>query len=202
MAIELGSVTLEKLTHISVSEQARIVRHPVPGLSGDLSQTLGRPSVLVTFQGIFYGPQAFDDLSSLRQAYLDAQPVDFFTEAVGQGYFAQVLITHLEVSQNAGAVDQFDYTCQVMEYVVPPEPVVSSGFGLDDLDAGLLDEAASFIDDVQDALQQVSDLVDLVANAPSFGDPTSRLPDMLSGFTSAAGGGVTTLSSIRDLLGS
>ena len=200
MAIELGSVTLSQLTRISVSEQARIVRHPVPGMSGDLSQTLGRPSVVVRFQGIFYGPQALDDLDTLRTAYLDQQPIDFFTEAVGEGYFTQVLITHMAVSQSAGYVDQFDYACEVMEYIEPPEPIVSSPLSLDGLDTSLLDEAAGFIDDVQNALQAVSDLVDLIGNIPSFGDPTSRLPDMLSGFTGAASSGVTSLSETRDLL--
>jgi hypothetical protein len=201
MTIELGSVSLSQLTHISVSEEARIVRHPVPGMKGDLSQTMGRPSVIVRFQGIFYGPQALDDLDTLRSAYLEQQPVDFFTDAVGEGYFTQVLITRLAVSQNAGYVDQFDYTCEVLEYVEPPEPIVSTSFGLDGLDTSLLDEAAGFIDDVQNALQEVSDLVDLLANIPSFGDPTSRLPDMLTRFTGAASSGVTALSEIRDLLG-
>ena len=201
MTIELGSVSLSQLTHISVSEEARIVRHPVPGMSGDLSQTLGRPSVMVHFQGIFYGAQALDDLDTLRSAYLEQQPVDFFTDAVGEGYFTQVLITRLAVSQSAGYVDQFDYTCEVMEYIEPPEPIVSTSFGLDGLDTSLLDEAAGFIDDVQNALQEVSDLVDLLANIPSFGDPTSRLPEMLTGFTGAASSGVTALSEIRDLLG-
>jgi hypothetical protein len=199
VTIELGDTTLTQLTHISVQEQARIVRHPVPGMSGDLSQTLGRPSVVVRFQGIFYGAQATDDLGSLRQAYLEEKPVDFFTEAVGEGYFAQVLITRLEVNQRAGYLDQFDYTCEVVESVEPPEPVAAAGFGLEGLDAGLLSEAMSFMDDVQNALQQVSELTDLLANAPSFGDPTARLPEMLDQFTALTGSGTGTLTHILDL---
>lgn len=199
MTIELGDITLSQLTHISVQEQARIVRHPVPGMSGDLSQTLGRPSVLVRFQGIFYGEKAADDLGGLRRAYLDEHPVDFFTEAVGEGYFAQVLITRLEVNQRAGYLDQFDYVCEVVEYVEPPEPVVAAPLGLEGLDADLLGEAMSFVDDVQNALAQVSELTDLLANAPAFGDPTSRLPQMLDQFTALTGSGTTTLTHIRNL---
>ena len=200
MSIELGDVTLDHLTHVSVDERQRIVLHPVPGMSGDLSQTLGRPSVVVRFQGIFYGDTANDDLGGLRSAYLDEQPVDFFTEAVGEGYFAQVLITRMEVNQRAGYLDQYDYLCEVVEYVEPPEPTVASLGGLlDGIDAGLLDEAASFMDDVQNALQEVSGLVDLVANAPNFGDPTTRLPGMLDQFKTLTGGGLTTLSNIRDI---
>src|SRR5215218_3000314 len=117
MPVELGGVNLEHLTRIAVSERARVVRHSVPGMSGDLTQTLGRPSVEVTFWGIFYGPAANDDLAQLRQTHLGQQPIDFFTEAVGEGYFSQVLITDLTVEQRAGQADQFDFSCTVVEYV-------------------------------------------------------------------------------------
>ena len=200
MAVELGSVSLQHLTRVDVSEAARVVRHPVPGLSGDLSQVLGRPSVTVRLQGIFYGAEAAGELEALRTAHLAGEPLDFFTEAVGEGYFAQVLITRLQVAQRAGYPDQFDYACEVMEYVEPPQPAAADPFAaLDALDAGLLDEAAGFLDDVQNALAEVSSLVELIANAPSFGDPTTQLPQLLDAFEGLAQGGIPTLAAIRDL---
>lgn len=200
MAVELGSVSLQHLTRVDVSGAARVVRHPVPGLSGDLSQVLGRPSVTVRLQGIFYGAEAAGELEALRTAHLAGEPLDFFTEAVGEGYFAQVLITRLQVAQRAGYPDQFDYACEVMEYVEPPQPAAADPFAaLDALDAGLLDEAAGFLDDVQNALAEVSSLVQLVANAPSFGDPTTQLPQLLDAFKGLAQGGIPTLAAIRDL---
>lgn len=199
MPVELGGITLEYLTHVSVRERARIVRHPVPGMSGDLVQTLGRSSVEVSLQGIFYGrsPTAEESLSQLRDAYLDRRPVDFFAEAVGEGYFSQVLISKLDVSQRTGYLDQFDFTCEVIEYVEPPEPVAADP--LSGLDAGLLDEATAFMDDVQNALEQVSQLSDLIANIPSFGNPTERLPGMLDQYSVLVTGGNSTLTGIRDL---
>jgi hypothetical protein len=197
MGVELGSATLEHLTHVEVHEATRVVRHAVPGMRGDLSQVMGRPSVEVRFQGIFYGATALDELGGLRTAHLAGKPVDFFTDAVGEGYFAQVLITRLQVAQRAGYPDQFDFACEVVEYVEPPEPAVSDPFG--ELDTGLLDEAAGFMDDVQDALDAVSGMVDLVANAPSFGDPTTQLPQMLDAFKNLTEGGAGTLINIRDL---
>src|SRR5262245_7307618 len=134
MAIELGGITLQDLTHIVVHERARLIRHPVPGMSGDLTQTLGRCSVGVSIRGMFYGSDSFNDLSRLRSAYLERKPVDFFTEAVGEGYFAQVLIEKLEVSQRAGYLDQFDFSCDVVEFVEPPEPITADPFA--GLDAG------------------------------------------------------------------
>lgn len=201
MAIELSGVTLEHLTHVDVAERARIVRHAVPGMMGDLTQVLGRPSVEVTFTGIFYGAQAATDLAALRRAFATGAPVDFFTEAVGEGYFAQVLITNIAVAQRAGYLDQFDYTCTVIEYIEPPEPVLTNPLGA--IDAELLDEAEAFMDDVQNAIDAVSKLSDLIANVPNFGDPTERLSGMLDTFTTVAGdgsAGVSALTSLRDLL--
>ena len=197
MTVELGSATLTHLTHIEVRERARLVRHPVPGFQGDFAQAMGRPSVEVAFRGLFYGPEAATTLGDLRAAYLESQPLDFFTEAVGEGYFTQVLITRLEVWQRAGWLDQFDYWCEVVEYIEPPEPAVADPFAA--LDAGLLDEATAFMDDVQNALEEVSGLVDLIANFPSFGDPTTQLGGMLEQFEGLTGGGLSSLTAIRDL---
>jgi hypothetical protein len=198
VAIELAHLTLEKLTHVAVSERARLARHAVPGLAGDLSQALGRSSVTVELRGAHFGATAADDLGQLRQLYLDQQPVDFFADAIGAGYFSQVLISRLEVRQRAGALDEFEFAVEVMEYVEPPEPVTADPFAA--LDAGLLDEAAAFMDDVQNAVEAVSDLVDALANLPGFGDPTQRLRDMPSGYQNLVGGsGVAPLSALKDL---
>lgn len=197
MPVELAGITLAHLTQVSVTEGARIVHHPVPGMSGDLAQTLGRASVAVQFQGIFYGPQAAEELGQLRTAYLTHQPVDFFTEAVGEGYFSQVLISHIEVNQSVGFPDQFAFQCRVLEYVEPPEPIAADPFG--GLNADILNEASAFMDDVQNTLEQVSQLTDLIANFPNFGDPTTQLGDMPNEYTGVVGDGTSTLSNVRDL---
>src|SRR5262245_56069730 len=173
MPVQVGDINLERLTHVAVRERANTVRHRVPGLAGDLAQAMGRPSVEVVLEGILYGAVAADDLGRLRALHLDQQPVDFFADSVGDGYFTQVLVCALDVSQRAGELDQFSFTLRVVEYVEPPEPAVADPFAA--LDAGLLDEAAGYMDDVQNALEQVSQLTDLIADVPSFGNPTERL---------------------------
>jgi hypothetical protein len=196
VAVELGGIVLERLTHVTIGERARIVHHDVPGLSGEFAQTLGRLAVEVSLQGIFYGPSAVDDLNTLRSAYLEHAPVDFFTESVGDGYFTQVLISRLEISQRAGYLDQFDFACDVVEYVEPPEPVVVDPLAA--LDASLLGDAASFVDDVQNALEQVSQLADLLST-PAFGNPVESLPGIEGGYVQAAGEGIAVLTEIREL---
>jgi hypothetical protein len=197
MAVELAKTSLANLTEVEVRERARVAIHPVPGLSGDLSQTLGRSSVEVALRGIFYGPDAADKLGQLRAVYLAGKPVDFFADAVGEGYFSQVLVTRLDIAQCAGELDQFTFACELIEYVVPPEPAAPSL--LPGIDAGLLDEAAGFMDDVQNAIEEVSQLADLLGSIPSFGNPTERLKQMPEQFETLSGGAATLLGGIRGL---
>lgn len=196
MAVELGGVVLERLTHVSTFERARIVHHDVPGLNGELAQTLGRFSVGVSLRGIFYGPSATDELARLRNAYLEREPIDFFTESVGEGYFTQVLISRLETSQRAGYLDQFDFVCDIVEYVEPPQPVIADSLAA--LDGDLLDEATGFMNDVQNGLEQISRLTDLL-DIPAFGNPVERLPGMAQEYVQVAGGGASLLAQIREL---
>jgi hypothetical protein len=176
MAVRIGSIELEKLTLIEVRERARLSHYSVPGLAGDFVQTFGRPSVEVLLSGVFFGDDALDNLAALRALQQERAPVDFFADAVGEGYFTQVLISRLDLRQHAGSPDGFDFVCEVVEYVEPPEPALADGaFGLN---TGLLEEAGAFMDDVQNAVEQVSALTDLIANVPSFGDPTAKLADM------------------------
>lgn len=199
MAVELGDLTLERLTQVNVQERARIVKHEVPGMEGSLTQMMGRSSVVIQLVGIFHGADdaASNGLDGLRQVYLAGDPVDFYTEATGTGYFAQVVITKLDVMQRAGFLDQFDYKLEISEYIEPPEPI--SIDPLSAIDSSLLDEAAAFMDDVQNAIDAVSQLADLVAAIPDFGDPTEGIGDMVTEYSSAAEGVVTALQAIDDL---
>jgi hypothetical protein len=56
------------------------------------------------------------------------------------------------------------------------------------IDTDLLSEAAGFVDDVQNAIDQVSKLADALGSIPSFGNPTERLGKMPGSFLSLAGG--------------
>ena len=205
MPVELAGITLAHLTGIGTGERARSVRHPVPGMSGDLLQTLGRPSADLVLRGAFFGPTAAADLQALRDAYRAVQPVDVVVQAVDDSDlvqtlgFSQVLITDLRIAQRAGLPDQFDYTCTLVEYVEPPQPAAPDVFGA--LDADLAAEAGGLVDAAQNALAELSGLTALLAAAPSFANPTTKLPAMLTPFTSATPDGVTALSGIRDLFG-
>ena len=198
MPLEIAGVVLDKLVSIEASEGARLARHAVPGLSGEYVQDFGRPSVRIHVRGIFYGEEASDRLGTLRGHLNGRTPVDFLCEITGQGYFTQVMLDHLNVTQRAGRLNEFEFECLVTEYVPPPPPPAASPLAA--LDAGILDEAAGLMDDIQNGLAQVAGLANLLSGAADFGNPTTRLPSMLTSFTDAAGGASSAVSGIGSLL--
>ena len=112
-------ISLGKLTRVTVDERLRVAYHAVPGMDGDAAQLMGRFPVQVTIDGVFFGEKAAASLNDLRALYLRGEPLDFHAEAVGEGYFGQVLITELQVFQRASGPDEFSYRCQLVEYTEP-----------------------------------------------------------------------------------
>jgi hypothetical protein len=89
----------------------------VPGLEGSITQILGRDLVRLEIEGIFYGPNASNNLEILRNAYKKREPVDFLADIVGQAYFSQVLLERFEVVQSAEIPEQFSYRLTIAESV-------------------------------------------------------------------------------------
>lgn len=183
MSVELGPLTLEHLTDVEVRDRARIARHPVPAMAGDLVQQLGRASVDLVLAGSFFGPDGGRQLAALRGAYRDATVLDLLADAAGEGYVAKVVVAGLDVRQSAGDVGRFDYRLVLVEYVeLAAAPTAAV---LPDIDTGLADEAAGYLDDVQNGLAQVSQLVSLTQLA-GFGDPTTKASAMYDEYAAGA----------------
>ncbi len=191
MPIELAGIHLERIHKITTLEQADFVKHRIPGLEGNVLQSLGRESVRLQIEGIFYNSTAKEDMESLRDVYKEKEPVDFLAEIVGQAYFGQVVLEQFEVFQIAQEPDQFSYILTVAEYVEPPEPEGLPGFS--DVDAAILDEAQSFMD--------IATLPDLIGSIPSLSDPTKPLLGVLDGVRSALEGLNGEMPVLNDLFG-
>lgn len=176
MSIEIAGIALPRVHRVVTRERADFVSHRIPGLDGDVVQDMGRRSVRLEIEGIFYGEAAGSDLEALRDVYKAREPVDFLAEIVGQAYFSQVILEELAVQQAAQDPEQFSYRLAVAEYVPPPQP--AAGFDTPDIDAALELEALDFMDMIQ--------LPDLLS-APDFGDPTPPLKSMLEGIGGALG---------------
>lgn len=191
MPIEIAGIALPRVHRVVTRERADFVSHRIPGLDGDVVQDMGRRSVRLEIEGIFFGTAAGDDLDALRDVYKAREPVDFLAEIVGQAYFSQVILEELAVQQAATEPEQFSYRLTVSEYVPPPQP--ATGFAAPDIDAALELEALDFMD-----LIQLPDLL----SAPEFGDPTPPLQSVLDSVGSTLNGLGGPAEELQGLFGS
>jgi hypothetical protein len=120
MPIELGGIKISRIHKIATLEDAAFVYHRIPGQEGNTVQNLGRDSVRLQIEGIFYGPKAKEDLEKLRNLHIKRQPVDFIADVLGQAYTGKVTLDRFEVSESALEPQQFSYILVVSEYVQPP----------------------------------------------------------------------------------
>ena len=58
MPVEVGGIKLHRVHKIVTLEQGAFVYHRIPGLEGNVVQVLGRDSVRLQIEGIFYGSEA------------------------------------------------------------------------------------------------------------------------------------------------
>jgi hypothetical protein len=190
----IGSWEVPRIAHVAAAESRRLAVLPVPGLSGDLHQDLGRSAMVVEISGALYGDEARDAfLKDLREKYLAGEPVSFVADIVKESELEQVLIESFELEEDAGRPDQFFYSLRLREYTEPPEPPgIGADLGLD-LDADLSLDALSGLD--------LLDLPNLMPGVPELGDmlaPLKPAAEELKAQLSKAG---DVLTPLRDLLG-
>lgn len=191
MPIELGGIQLTRVHRLATLEQAALVAHHVPGLEGNIVQNMGRASVELRVEGIFYGATANDDLEALRALYKRREPVDFLAEIVGESYFSQVVITRFEVFEVAGSPDEFGYLLHILEYVEPPEPETAPDFSA--VDRSILADAQNFMD--------AATLPDLIGGIPNITNPLTPLEGALGNVQTALGGLNAAAEPLQSLFG-
>lgn len=177
----IGRWEVPHIEGIASRESRRLAVLPVPGLSGDLHQDLGRDALEVELHGSLSGDQARDEfLKELRGQFLAGDPVDFVADIVNESELEQVLITAFDLEESADRPEEFRYRLVLREYTEPPEPPSLGGdFGLE-VD-GLLDLDVNLGLDLLDlpgllgAVPQIGDLLAPVAPA------AQQLRDALAG---------------------
>ena len=190
----VGRWEVPRIEGIGSRESRRLAVVPVPGLSGDLHQDLGRDALEVELYGSLSGDQARDEfLKELRTQFLAGEPVDFVADIVGESELEQVLITSFELEESAGRPEEFRYRMVLREYTEPPEPPgLAEDFGLDvDADLGL---------DVDLGLDLL-DLPGMLADVPQIGDLLTPVKTAADELKTALQGAGAVLSPLDDLLG-
>lgn len=187
----VGGWEIPRITEIRAQESRRLVRLPIPGLSGDLHQDLGRSALVVEIDGSLYGDEPRDAfLKELRQKFLLGEPVDFVADIVSESELEEVLIEALQLEESSETPDQFHYRIRLREYTEPPEPP-DMGLGLDlqapdldlDIDLGL----------------DLLDLPSLLAPLPEIGDLLQPLKPAAQGLHDALSGVGGILAKLNDL---
>jgi hypothetical protein len=182
----LGSWEIPRIAAIESLEQRSFVELPVPGRVGSLFQDMNSAPTRVAIAGSLYGDEMRNDfLEEVRGKFQDGQPVTFVADIVTATQVEYVIIEALEFEQAGTWPDQIDYRILLRESPPPPPPPDPLG----GLDAGLLDQAGSFLDTVTGAL----DAIDMLGSVPDIQDPTPPLRGVLDGVSQA----LSTLDGLR-----
>ena len=189
----IGGWEPPRIERIAAKESRHLAVLPVPGLSGDLHQDLGRGALAVEIVGSLAGDEARDDfLKQVREKFLAGDPVDFVADIVKESELERVLIETLEVEEVAGAPDAFRYRIVLREYTEPPEPPApSADFGLD-LDAEL--------DGLADLGLDLLDLPAIAADIPQIGDVLAPIKPAAENLKQALSGAGSLLGPLDSLL--
>ena len=113
---------IRSVYNIDTSERRRIAEHKVPGLEGGILKDLGRELVRISFDGMFYGEVAKDNLERLRSKLKLGKPVPFNADVAGAAEVTQVLIEELSIEDIGGVTNRYKYSIVLREYLEPPPP--------------------------------------------------------------------------------
>ena len=192
MTIELAGIKIVRVHKIITLEQATFVHHRVPGQEGNTLQNLGRDSITLQLEGIFFGPKAKEELEKLRGVYIKRQPVDFVADLMGQYYTGKVILTRFEVTESAQEPQQFSYLLRVTEYVQPPKQAAAATAGVNQ-QVKLEAKVALDIASLPDALA--------LGSMPEVTNPFVPLKEALEPARQASEGLQQSVSGLKKLFG-
>jgi hypothetical protein len=190
----IGSWEPPAIEQVRAYETRRLAVLPVPGLSGDLHQDLGRGAMVVEISGSLNGDEARDTfLADLRTQFLAGEPVDFVADIIKESELEQVLIESFQLEEVAGDADAFRYGIVLREYTEPPEPPAPG------LDFGL--ELDPELDLLAELGLDLLDLPAIAADIPNVPDILSPLKPAADSLKAAVAGAATLLDPLKNLLG-
>jgi hypothetical protein len=76
----LDDVELQHIQKVEAEDQQVLAQHGVPALEGDFLQDLGRRVTRLTLVGVMTGPEAGEQLKTLRLKFRNAEPVSFVSD--------------------------------------------------------------------------------------------------------------------------
>lgn len=125
MPISLAEIELNGIQNIKTDEARSLVKHRIPGLEGDIIQDLGRNPTSISFEGIFKGEEALNNIETLRQKFKDRETAAFVSDITDSTDVTDVVIENLQVFQVSGRPDYYTYAISLKEYVEVVEEEVT-----------------------------------------------------------------------------
>ncbi len=166
MTVRIGKVELIGVQDIYTEETRSLVEQRVPDQKGSIFQDLGRDPVTVVIVGLLFGTEVLSNLEQLRQAQEKADPLPFAADIAIGTELTEVIIEDLKMRQLAGYVDRYRFAIRVREHVEPPE---SPDKALAAVNEGIAADADAFAEDsiaAAGALQDPSNLSNILADNP------------------------------------
>jgi hypothetical protein len=189
----LGDWEIPRIESIRTLERRSFVELPVPGKVASLYQDLNTEPTRIAVAGSLYGDEDRDAfLEEVRGKFRAGEPVTFVADIVTATEVQYVIVEALAFRESGRRADEIEYSIVLRESPPPPPP----DDPLAGLDAGLLDDAAGFVDSVTGAL----DAIDAMS-APDFSDPTPPLAGVLDGVGAALEGLSSVTGPLADLFG-
>jgi hypothetical protein len=188
-------------------------RHRIPGLQGTLHQRLGRASHRVVLSGLLVSDTAADDLAALQRKASEGVEVTFTADVLTALEVQKMVVESLVVEQVVGPAGQFSYVVALAESPPLPAPAEGAGAGiegvgdlgfegLDDVLAGVDDQAGALTGALDTALDAAAALADVagLADLEGLGNPLTPLIAKVGEVDTVAGDLNQTLASLRELL--
>jgi hypothetical protein len=190
----IGGWTPPSIERIASFESRRLAVLPVPGLSGDLHQDMGRGALAIEITGSLATDDTRDQfLKDVREKFLAGNPVDFVADISKESELEQVLIEELRFEEAANDPNMFRYVIVLREYTEPPEPPAPS------LDLGA--DLGIDLDDLASLGLDALDLPAMLGSVPKVGQILEPLKPAAAILTTALKGAAAVLSPLKTLFG-
>ena len=189
----IGGWSPPSIERIASFESRRLAVLPVPGLSGDLHQDMGRGALAIEIVGSLATDETRDTfLKDIREKFLAGEPVDFVADIAKESELEQVLIEELRFEEVASEADMFRYRIVLREYTEPPEPPAP-------LDLGA--ELGLDLDALAELGLDMLDLPALLGDVPEVGEILEPLKPAAESLKEAVSAATTVLDPLKSLFG-
>lgn len=108
--------------NISTSERRRIIEHKIPGSDGSILQDMGKEPLRISFEGVFLGEKAKENLQDLWSRFKQGKPLNFSSDITGIADVTKVLIEDLRIDEISGYPNRYSYQIVLREYREPRPP--------------------------------------------------------------------------------